>query len=231
MKNEELRKVIKRGKSETIEFKESFDNGTIETAVAFANTQGGIILIGLSDKSRIKGVHIGKETLKNWANQISQSTEPRIIPEAEHTKINGKSVVIFRIKEFPIKPVSVKGRCFRRVGNSNRIMTLQEIAEVHLQSIGTSWDAFPAQEKILDDIDLKKVEKYIKEANATGRRKIKDSPTEVLKKLEFIKERKATWAAILTFGKEPQRPLLQSASKEQQPFFSLSYISCDYLYF
>lgn len=58
---------------------------------------------------------------------------------------------------------------------------------------------------------MKRVEKYIKEANATGRRKIKDSPTEVLKKLEFIKDGKATWAAILTFGKEPQRPLLQSA--------------------
>jgi ATP-dependent DNA helicase RecG len=90
-------------------------------------------------------------------------------------------------------------------------MTPQEIAEMHIHSIGTSWDAFPTGDKTLDDIDLKRVEKYIKEANATGRRKIKDSPTEVLKKLEFIKERKATWAAILTFGKEPQRPLLQSA--------------------
>ena len=211
MKDDELKKVIKKGESETAEFKESFDKETIETAVAFANTKGGIIFIGLSDKSRIKGVHIGKETLKNWANQISQSTEPRIIPEAEHTKINGKSVVIFRIKEFPIKPVSVKGRCFRRVGNSNRMMTPQEIAEMHIHSIGTSWDAFPAGEKTLDDIDPKRVEKYIREANATGRRKIKDSPTEVLKKLEFIKDGRATWAAILIFGKEPQRPLLQSA--------------------
>lgn len=211
MKNDELRKVFKKGESETTEFKEGFDKETIETAVAFANTKGGVILIGLSDKSRINGVQVGKETLKNWANQISQSTEPRIIPEAEHTKIDGKSVVIFRIKEFPIKPVSVKGRCFRRVGTSNRIMTPQEIAEMHIHSMGTSWDAFPAGDKTLDDIDLKRVKKYIREANATGRRKIKDSPIEVLKKLEFIKDKRATWAAILTFGKEPQRPLLQSA--------------------
>lgn len=144
MKNEELKKLIKKGESETVEFRENFDKETIETAVAFANTKGGVILIGLSDKSKIKGIQVEKETLKNWANQISQSTEPRIIPGAEHTKIEGKSIVIFRIKEFPIKPVSVKGRCFRRVGNSNRIMTPQEIAEVHIHSIGTSWDAFPA---------------------------------------------------------------------------------------
>lgn len=137
MKNEELKKLIKKGESETVEFKENFDKETIETAVAFANTKGGVILIGLSDKSKIKGIQVEKETRKNWANQISQS-------------------------------------------------------EVHIHSIGTSWDAFPAQDKTLDDIDLKRVEKYIKEANATGRRKIKDSPTEVLKKLEFIKDGKAT---------------------------------------
>jgi len=159
----------------------------------------------------VNGIQIGKETLKDWANQISQSTEPRIIPEIELNEIEKKSVVIIRIKEFPIKPVSVRGRCFRRVGTSNRMMTPQEIAEMHFHSVGASWDAFPAGDKTLDDIDLKKVEKYIREANSTGRRKIEDSPAEVLKKLEFIKDGKATWAAILTFGKEPQRPLLQSA--------------------
>jgi ATP-dependent DNA helicase RecG len=126
-------------------------------------------------------------------------------------EIDGKTVVIVRIKEFPIKPVAVKGRCYRRVGNSNRIMTTQEIAEMHIHSVGTSWDAFPAENKTLKDIDLKKVGKYIREANATGRRKIAENPTEVLKKLELLKDGKATWAALLTFGKEPQRPLLQSA--------------------
>jgi len=33
----------------------------------------------------------------------------------------------------------------------------------------------------------------------------------VLKKLEFVTENKISWAALLVFGKEPQRPLLQSA--------------------
>jgi ATP-dependent DNA helicase RecG len=55
------------------------------------------------------------------------------------------------------------------------------------------------------------VGKYIREANAAGRRKIEENPTEVLKKLELLKDGKATWAVILTFGREPQRPLLQSA--------------------
>ncbi len=131
MNEKELNKLLESGETETLEFKESFDKKTIEAAGAFANTKGGTILIGVSDRNEIKGVQIGKETLRNWANQISQSTEPRIIPEIELGTINRKRVVIIRIKEFPIKPVSVKGRYFRRVENSNRIMTMQEIAQMH----------------------------------------------------------------------------------------------------
>lgn len=203
---------LREGESENVEFKEKFDRQTIETATAFANTKGGIILIGVSDDGTVKGVLIGKETLKDWANQISQSTEPRVIPELEARELDGKCAVIIRIKEFPIKPVAVRGRCFRRVGTSNRMMTPQEIAEMHLHSLGTSWDAFPAEDKTLDDLDLRKVERYIRVANATGRRVIGESPGEVLEKLDLVKAGKATWAALLTFGKEPQKPLLQSAA-------------------
>jgi len=131
MNEKELSKLLELGETETLEFKESFDKKTIEAAGAFANTKGGTILIGASDRNQIKGVQIGKETLRNWANQISQSTEPRIIPEIEPGTINRKRVVIVKIKEFPIKPVSVKGRYFRRVENSNRIMTMQKIAHMH----------------------------------------------------------------------------------------------------
>ena len=73
--------LIKTGKSETVEFKEKFDEQTIESAVAFANTKGDMIFIGVSDKNNIKGIKIGKETLNQCTNQISQSTDPCIIPE------------------------------------------------------------------------------------------------------------------------------------------------------
>ncbi len=207
-----ITELIKQGESVSIEFKETFDKETVETIGAFANTKGGSVLLGISDKGKIKGLTIGKTTLRDWANQISQSTEPRLVPEIEHLKIAGKEVAVIKIKEYPIKPVSVKGKCYRRVGNANRLMTPQEIAEMHFHSIGTSWDAFPTEDKTLEDIDLKKIEKYIREANATGRRKIEGSPQEVLEKLELVKDGKATWAAVLAFGKEPQKPLLQSAA-------------------
>jgi ATP-dependent DNA helicase RecG len=207
-----LHELILKGETGTIEFKENFDRKTIETAVAFANTKGGIILIGISDRAEVKGVQVGRETLKEWANQISQGTEPRIIPEIELSEINGKSVVIIKIKEFPIKPISTKGRYFRRIENSNRLMTMQEIAQMHFHSVGMSWDKLPARDATIEDVDFEKVKRYIKKANETGRRKIQadENPLQVLEKLELIKEGKPTWAAILLFGKDANRSLSQA---------------------
>lgn len=205
--------MIKRGETETVEFKENFDKEAVETAVAFANTKGGTILIGVSDKGKIKGIQLGKETLRNWVNQISQSTDPRIISEANQIEIEKKTVVFILIKEFPIKPVSSKGRCFRRVGNSNRLMTAGEIAEMHLHSVEMSWDKFPARDATARDLSIDKLKKFIKRANETGRRKVQknEEPLQVLKKMELIKDGKPTWATILLFGKETNRFVSQAA--------------------
>ena len=212
MKQADLRKLIKGGETETVEFKASFDKETLETSGAFANTKGGVILIGISNTGEIKGFQIGKETLRDWANQISQSTEPRIIPEIEIGTIDGKNVAVIWIKEFPIKPVFVKGRCFRRVGNSNRVMQAREIAEMHFQSTGMSWDRLPVTNAPIGEIDLEKVKQYIESAKDARRRKISggEKPLQVLEKLELIKDGKPTWAAILLFHNHPQRFLSQA---------------------
>ena len=68
MNQDQLMDVIKKGESETVEFKENFDKESIETIGAFANTKGGIILVGVSDESKINGVKTGKETLNIWTN-------------------------------------------------------------------------------------------------------------------------------------------------------------------
>ncbi|MEW6041468.1 MAG: helix-turn-helix domain-containing protein, partial [Elusimicrobiota bacterium] len=209
--NEEIFKFIKQGESETSEFKEQYDNEVEETVGAFANTKGGIILIGISDNGKIKGVSISKETLKNWVNKISQNTNPRIIPDIESVKINDKNIVTIKIKEFPFKPVAVSGRCYKRIRNSNRQMTPTQIAEMHLHSTGSSWDVLPAQNSLFDEINLEQFKEYIKKAKATGRRKFEEkSLIQTLQKLELLKDKKPTWASIILFGKYPQQKLSQA---------------------
>lgn len=211
MKREELRKLAGGGESGSLELKSSFDREALETAGAFANAKGGTILVGVSDRGKITGVQIGKETLGEWANQISQTTEPRLIPDIEAVDADGKTVAAIRIREFPVKPVSVRGRYFRRVGAGNRAMSPHEVAQMHLNSTGAGMDAFPAANATLKDIDLEKVGRYIKKAKETGRRKFEDEdPLKVLEKAELVKKGQPTLAAVLLFGRAPQDRVLQA---------------------
>ncbi|MCG7848215.1 MAG: ATP-binding protein [ANME-2 cluster archaeon] len=89
-----------------------------ETLIKQFNAVG--CFIGVSDKNNIKGITIGKETLNQWTKQISQSTDPRIIPELEGIRVDGNTVIAMKIKENPIKPISTKGKCLKRVDSSNR---------------------------------------------------------------------------------------------------------------
>ena len=54
MNNEDILHIIKKGENEKIEFKSSFNKSIIETIVAFSNTEGGNILIGVNDKNETK---------------------------------------------------------------------------------------------------------------------------------------------------------------------------------
>lgn len=208
METTDLKQRITQGENTITEFKENFDQEVIETAAAFANTHGGTILIGASDNGEIRGITIGKETLRNWSNRIAQATEPRVALEIESVDIKEKSVLLIRIAESSLKPISVKGVCYKRVGNSNRVMSPQEIAQMHLNTTGQSWDQLFVTRAGIDDIDEKKVEWYL-----TRRETIRNvakpqdmSLTALLKNIDGLNDEETpTYAGILFFGKYPQR--------------------------
>ena len=90
MKKEAISKIIHSGESETVEFKENFNMDAFETISAFANTKGGTILIGVSDKRKINGVQPSESTLCDWSNRISQSIEPKVAVTINTTQIEKK---------------------------------------------------------------------------------------------------------------------------------------------
>lgn len=132
------------GETQTTEFKASFDKATIESLVAFANARGGTVLVGVNDKGLACGVTLGKETLNEWLGQIKAATSPALIPDMEAFTEQGKTVVVIRIGEFPVKPVNTRGRYFKRVASSNQQLGSAEIANLYMQSLQLSWDAYQA---------------------------------------------------------------------------------------
>ncbi|MDD3545959.1 MAG: helix-turn-helix domain-containing protein [Kiritimatiellae bacterium] len=212
MKHDDL-SIVSQGESDTMEFKESFKDDALETIGAFANTRGGVLLIGLNDQGHPVGVTVGKATLREITSRISACTEPRVVPDIRVETMQDRSVVVIEVPEYPIKPVSVRGRCYRRVGDSNRQMPPAEIAQMHMASTGSSWDALPARGKAVADVDLDLVCRYMTQSTNVGRRDFLKGadPVEVMRKLELLADGNSpTWAAVLLFGKRPQSPLVQA---------------------
>ena len=74
---EEIKILIAKGEGLQLEFKQTFNMETIETLVAFANTDGGKVLVGVSDNTgSMKGVSINSESVQNWLNEIKMKTAP-----------------------------------------------------------------------------------------------------------------------------------------------------------
>ena len=130
--------MIAQGESGSLEFKKSFGKDVVETVVAFANTQGGTVLLGVSDGGSVLGCSCGDESPQVWVNEIKQNTSPSIIPSIEPVRLKNKTVVAIHVDEFPVKPVAFRDRYYKRVANSNHRMSLTEIANMHLQSLQLS---------------------------------------------------------------------------------------------
>ena len=188
--------------SDQVEFKNSFNDEVIVSLVAFAKTKGGNVYIGINDSGSVHGLDIGKETIQNWINEVKNKTQPSIIPDAESTRIDGKSIVRLSINEFPVKPVAFKGRFFKRIKNSNHLMSAIEISDLNLQSLQLSWDSYPTYNKSFNDLDLFKIDKFIEKVNNTGRFSLHGVTKDNLEKIKLINGDTITNAALLLFSKE-----------------------------
>ncbi|MEI6696632.1 MAG: RNA-binding domain-containing protein [Bacteroidota bacterium] len=185
------------------EFKSAFNTSVIETLVAFANTKGGRVYIGVNDAGKMIGVSLAQESVQQWTNEIKSKTEPSLMPDIDIQEIDGKHIVIISVIEYPIKPLSVQGRYYKRLGNSNHLMNASEVSDCYLQAMQYSWDAYIRPETGLDDLDSRRIEKFIQRLNEKGRIHLDGSNIEILRKLKLIKKDHPTNAAMLLFAKEP----------------------------
>lgn len=205
MTKEEIDKIIKQGENQQLEFKKSFDKKALIAINAMANAKGGVVLIGVDDRGRIIGVDLTKESIQQWINEIKQKTEPQIIPLFETISIDKQNVVLITVDEYPIKPIALQGRYYQRHSNSNHLLSLAKISELHLQSLQTSWDSYEYPGKTFGDLSESKIENFIGEINATGRFTSSRDKSVVLQKLSLINNTKPTIASILLFASVPDR--------------------------
>lgn len=131
-----IHRLIQNGESESVEFKQSFGREALETLCAFANTEGGTILIGVNDSGVVTGTQASKTALRDWANQIGQGTG--LHPSIQAATHKGRTVIVIRVPENHIKPVLFQGRSYKRSGSTTRQMGVEEIAGAALSRVGVT---------------------------------------------------------------------------------------------
>ena len=207
--------LIERGETQSLEFKESLrlKDEIGETVSAFSNSNDGVVLVGVSDGGEPIGVDIGGNTLEDLANYIKRNTDPQVFPTVKTVKAGEKNVVMVEVKESQEKPVFFKNHAYKRVGKTNQMISSSELRKLAKESGGrVYWDERVCGDANLEDIKEEKVKTFLKIAKEERNLKIGENiPTkEALRKLKLVKEDKLTNAAILLFGKEPQRFFTQS---------------------
>ncbi|MHC1731051.1 MAG: ATP-binding protein [Bacteroidales bacterium] len=194
--------LLSEGEGLRVEFKSSFDSKVIETLVAFSNTAGGTVLLGISDSKKIYGVTLNPESVQNWLNEIKHKTSPALVPVAEFVDCKDKVVVALKVPEYPVKPVSMRSKYFKRVANSNHLMNTDEIASEYLRTINSSWDYYPDPDHGVDSVSPDKVRVFMHRIEQhTGNRLVND-PLEFLAKLEIIRRNQLTFGGFLLFARD-----------------------------
>ena len=77
MDYDRVKLLIREGEGLTVEFKEKYTSRIDEDIVAFANSKGGVVLLGVTDDNTIVCEHLTNE-LKGRINSLARNCNPGI---------------------------------------------------------------------------------------------------------------------------------------------------------
>ena len=124
----QLLELLKQNESKTLEFKRDLSSpeGVLRCIVAFANTSGGILLIGVEDGTKnVRGVPDVLGTEERLANLIADSIAPKLIPDIQAVpwrKLNVLAVEVHpsNIRPHHLKKLGPEAGVYIRVSSTNR---------------------------------------------------------------------------------------------------------------
>lgn len=111
----------------TVEFKRNLSSPKplLKTLVAFANTAGGRLVIGVGDRREIVGVEDPLAEEERLCNLIADSISPKLVPNVELTTVEGKTLLIVEVFLSGTRPHFLCAEGFEsgvyvRLGSTNR---------------------------------------------------------------------------------------------------------------
>lgn len=129
-----LKQIIQNGENFKVEFKRTLDatkkEEYLESVVAFANSQGGTIIIGVDDHCQVRGW--SGESEERIRNMINARCDPPVTVEIKtEILVDNKPVTVIEVPEGNNKPYFLAGKtAYVRKGSCDFPITRAEIDEI-----------------------------------------------------------------------------------------------------
>ncbi len=156
-----IESLLAKEESKTLEFKENTSSlaKIVQTAIAFANTAGGTIIIGIRDK--VKEV-IGLDDILTdegrVANAIADSVEPLLTPNLQFVTWRGRDLLLVTVMH-AVGPYYLKAKgeeqgTYVRFGSTNRLADASTLKSIHRLKDNITYDAMPCYAAQEIDLDM-----------------------------------------------------------------------------
>lgn len=196
----ELNMMLQEGEGYKIEFKEN-TRGLDKEIVAFANSSGGRIFVGVTDEGKIKGVPISNR-LKAQTQDIANNCRPRVKIFFEEFE----NCLVVHVREGDDKPYECSSGFYKRIGTNSQKMTRDEIIDFFKSEGKIRFDELiESKFSYPKDFDKNKLSRFLELAGLSKSAKIET----ILLSLGVAERQEGKLyfnnAGVLFFAKDPQR--------------------------
>jgi ATP-dependent DNA helicase RecG len=216
---EEISSLFQQGQGETLAFEsESVPlNRLAETLAAFANTDGGVVLLGIDPKTNaVRGIRAIDAAIDKALAAGLRCEPPLILPRPEKATLDDKPVLILQAPAGLPQAYSLRGKYLARSGKKNIALGPRQLRQL-LRDRGEGTSEMQAVAGAsLEDLDEALVNSYAAaflggsfSGSPKGNLASKPAILELLSRRGCLAKEEGAWhptlAGYLLFGKEPQR--------------------------
>jgi len=188
--------------SQTLEYKQSWRDDYLKVVSAFANSSGGVLIIGLDDLGKPSGFKNVKKMLEDIPNTIRNKLG--ILPSIELNRKSHKDIIKITILPSSV-PISHNGKYYIRSGSTVQELQGKELADFLLRKTGITWDDAVEDREDWDLLQKSTIEDFKRYAVDRIPSIVRETDlATILQKLKLIENQHLKRAAILLFSREPQ---------------------------
>lgn len=155
--------LLRQSEGKTLEFKRDLSSpaGVLRTVIAFANTAGGVVLIGVEDGTRhVRGVSDPLAVEERLASVLNDGIAPRLVPDIEILPWRSTNVLAVQVYPSPNRPhylksAGINAGVYLRTGSTNRRADDDLIAEMQRANLGKSFDEQPLPDLNSEAVDFR----------------------------------------------------------------------------